>query len=347
MRRTSPLVLRTPVKRVVTAPHDSCLSCGANLQICQHRDRRIHRLDETVDLTSRDKKCPDPNCPGAHLRYRPAQEPILALPWHEFGLDVVLAIGSMRMRDDFSFPRIYQRLRERPFPVPICPMSVQYLFRDYLSLVHCKMAFNDGPLKERLRKQGAILPLIDGIQFGEGDPVLYLVIDLLSRQPLFGKEMFCRSAKDLIPFIAQIKEIGLPIIGVVSDKERALVPAISEALPGVRHQYCQTHYLGNVAKPMEDDLCTLGGEIRETEEKLRKLQRTLIQKQKKAEDNGQSPPEDLQVTLELCEVARAEARCHGKAPLDPPALKRHEGLEKVIEAVADARQKKGVHGRTS
>jgi len=347
MRRTTSLVLRTPVKRVVTAPQDSCLSCGTNLQISQHRDRRIHRLDETIDLILRDKKCPNPECPAPHLRYRPAQEPILALPGHEFGLDVLMAIGSMRMRDDFSFPRIYQRLRERPFPVPICPMTVQYLFRDYLSLVHCQMAFNDSALKERLRKQGAILPLIDGIQFGEGDPVLYLVIDLLSRQPLLGKEMFCRSADDLIPFIAQIREIGLPIIGVVSDKERALVPAISEALPGVRHQYCQIHYLGNVAKPMEDDLCTLGAEIRETEEKLRKLQRTLLRKQKKAEDRGESPPEDLQVTLELCEVARAEARCHGKAPLDPPALKRDDGLEKVAEAVADARQKKGAHGRTS
>jgi hypothetical protein len=335
------------VRRILTAPQGSCLVCGGDLEICQHRERRIHLLDETVDLTCRDKRCVNAACPCPRLRYRPVEEGLLFLPRHEFGLDVVMAIGSMRLRDDFSFPRIYQRLRERPFPVPICPMSVQYQFRDYLSLVHCQVALNDGKLRERLRAQGAILPIIDGIQFGEGDPVLYLVIDGLSRQPLLGREMFCRSAEDLIPFISQIKEIDVPILAVVSDKERALVPAIEEALPGVRHQFCQLHYVKNVAEPMDDDLCSLGAEVRETEETLRKLQRSLIRKREKAKESGEPVPEDLQVTEELCEVARAEARCHGKAPLDPSAIKRHEGLEKVAEAAREARQKKGAHGRTS
>ena len=346
MRHTSPL-RRTPVQRVLTAQQEACTYCGFTLTVSQHRDRRIHLLDETIDLTSRDKKCPNPHCPAPHLRYRPIEEPTLALPGCEIGLEVVLAIGSMRMRDDFSFPRIHQRLQERSSPVPICPMTVQYQFRNYLSLIQCQVALKNGKLKERLRKQGAILPMIDGIQFGEGDPVLYLVIDVLSRQPLFGQEMLCRSAEDLVPFIAQIKEIEVPILAVVSDKERALVPAIAEALPGIPHQFCQLHYLKNVAKPMDDDLSSLAAEVRETEEELRKLQRMLIHKQKKIQEKGEPVPEDLQVTQELCEVARAEARCHGRAPLDPPALKRHQGLETVLEAVQDARQKKGAHGRTS
>ena len=225
MRRTVPLLHRSPVRRVLTAPQESCPLCQGELQVCQHRKRRIHLLDETIALTARDKKCLNPQCPAPKVRYRPLEESPLALPGHEFGLDVLMAIGSMRLRDDFSFPRIHQRLQERPFPVPICPMSVQYQFRNYLSLVHCQVALRDGKLREQLRAQGAILPVIDGIQFGEGDPVLYLVIDSLSRQPLLGQELFCRSAKDLIPFIAQIKEIGVPILAVVSDKERALVPA--------------------------------------------------------------------------------------------------------------------------
>ncbi|MDI6793617.1 MAG: transposase [bacterium] len=105
---------------------------------------------------------------------------------------------------------------------------------------------------------GMIIPVIDGIQFGPGDPVLYLIIDALSRYPLFGKEMFCRNADELEPFIAQLKQMDIPILAVVSDKEKALVPAIKNALPGVPHQLCQIHYLGNAAKPMEDDLKALG-----------------------------------------------------------------------------------------
>jgi hypothetical protein len=269
----------------------------------------------------------------------------LALPKNEFGLDVLMAIGSMRLRDDFSFPRIHGRLQERG--VPIAPMTVQYQFRNYLSLIHCQVALKNHKLRALLRKQGAILPVIDGVQFGEGDPVLYLVVDVLSKQPLFGAEMFCRSAEDLIPFIAQIKEIDLPILGVVSDKEKALVPAIAEALPGVPHQYCQVHYLKNAAKPMDDDLSCLGAEIRETEQGLRTLQRSLQRKEKKAREAGKPVPKDLGVTQELCEAARSMARRHGRAPLDPAALKRHQGLEKVAEAVAQARQKKGVRGKAS
>ena len=346
MRRTVPLE-RVPVRRVLTAEAESCAVCGADTRVCQHRRRRIHDLDETIDLICRDTACTSPQCPNPRLRYRPMGEATLALPRLEFSLDVVLEIGSMRLRDDFSFPRIHRRLRERPSPVPISPMSVQYQFRNYLSLVSCQVALKDGRLRDRLRRQGAILPIVDGIQFGSGDAVLYLVIDALSRQPLLGREIFCRSAEDLVPFLAQIKEIGVPIIAVVSDKERALVPAIEEALPGVPHQFCQLHYLKNIAKPMDDDLSSLGVEIRQTEETLRKFQRELIHKERKAEQKGEAVPDDLGVARELCEIARAVARCHGRAPLDPPALKRHEGLQKVAEAVGHARQKKGVHGQTS
>ncbi len=346
MRRTVPLE-RTPVRMVLTADADSCAFCGAETRVCQHRRRRIHGLDQTIDLICRDKACQNPDCPNPRIRYRPLEEATLALPRHEFSLDVVTEIGSMRLRDDFSFPRIHERLRERLSPVPISAMSVQYQFRNYLSLVGCQVGLKDGKLRERLRKQGGILPIVDGIQFGSGDAVLYLVTDALSRQPLLGQEMFCRSAEDLVPFLAQIKEIGVPIIAVVSDKERALVPAIAEALPGVPHQFCQLHFLKNVAKPMDDDLSSLGAEIRQTEEALREFQRELIHKEKKAKEKGEAVAEDLEVARDFCEIARATARCHGRAPLDPPALKRHEGVEKVTEAVREARRKKGVHGQTS
>jgi hypothetical protein len=344
MRQQS-ILIRSPVKIVLTGPQEGCPSCGGPLWISQHRERGIQLLDESLDVTLRDKKCFNRNCPTPWLRFRSPEESRLALPWTEFGLDVVMAIGSMRFRDGFSFPQIHARLRDRG--VPIAPMSVQYQLRNYLSLVACRVGVEDGRLRERLRQQGAILPVIDGVQFAEGDPVLYLIIDVLSRQPLFGKEMLCRSADDLVPFIRQIKDIGVPIIATVSDKEKALVPAIAEALPGLPHQFCQQHYVKNAAKPMDVDLSLLGAEVRQTEEELRELQRRLVRTQKKAEETGKAVPEDLQVTLELCEAARAEARRHSRAPFDPPAVKRHQGLERVAAAVSGAQQKKGVHGKIS
>jgi len=336
---------REPVRMTYTASQEVCPSDDAKLWVVQHRARTVHRLDESIEATFRDKACPRDGCAASGLRFRPAEESMLALPGSSFGLDVVTAIGAMRFRDDASFPRIHERLAGRG--VPISPMSVQNQFRNYLALCSCQAGVTDAKLVKILKKQGVIVPVIDGVQFGEGDPVLYLIIDAISKRPLFGKELFCRSADDLVPFVAQLKEIDVPILAVVSDKEKGLVPAIGEALPGTPHQLCQLHYVGNAAKPMDEDLKALGAEIRQTEHDLRACERRLRKHKRRAEEKKGPVPVDLGVSLELCEAARAEARRHARAPFDPPALKRHEGLERVARATAEARRKKGGRGRTS
>jgi hypothetical protein len=331
-------------QQVYTAAQPTCPK-GHPLWVCQHRFRVIHRLDESIETTFRDTRCSCADCKLRHVRYRPVEESMLILPGCQYGLDVMTAIGSMRMRDDFSFPRIHERLNERGLPISL--MGVQYQFRNYLSVLSCQATLKQGTLMAKLRKQGFILPVIDGLQFGEGDPVLYIIIDALSKQPLFGQEFKCRGSLELVPFIAQLKQLGLPILSVVSDKEVALVPAIAAALPGVPHQLCQLHYVKNAAKPMEEDLTTLGAEVRQTEEELRRFERTLIREQKNAEQTGAAESKELDIAIELTEAARNLARCHGRAPFDPPALKRHCGLQTVAQAAASAERKKGALGASS
>jgi len=324
-----------------TCPHDDTF-----MWIRQHRERTLRTLSGAVKLTLRDTECQFDSCAGKGLIYRPYEEPLVALPDSSFGLDLVLKIGALRVREGWSFPRIHAYLRDE-CEIPIGRMTVQYLHRDYLALIHCQAGATNGTLRQRLRKQRAILPIIDGIQFGEGDPVLYLIMDALSRQPLFGQEMLCRGAKELTPFIRQLKSLDIPILAVVSDKERGLVPAIEEALgKKVRHQYCQQHYVGNVAKKLEPDLKALGEEVRQTEAELREFQRDLTRIRNTNAETGQPIPADLPVALELCEAARAEARRHARAPYQPPAWKRHEGLERVARTVGEARRKKGGPGPT-
>ncbi len=40
------------------------------------------------------------------------------------------------------------------------------------------------------------------------------------------------------------------MLAVISDKETSLPEAVSATWPGVPHQYCQAHYLKNVADPL-------------------------------------------------------------------------------------------------
>ena len=304
---------------VLTPDAEICPICGAPLRICQHRERSVIGLDETLQLIMRDKKCSSLECPQPRLRFRNLEEPRIVLPSSSFGMDVVLEIGYMRFQKCKSFPQIYSTLTERRFP--ISPMAVQYQARKYEALIGCQISLPDSPALAKLRKRGFLLPIIDAVQYGGGEAVVYLIIDGLSGIPLFGWETMVRGKIELVPFIGQLKALHIPIIGIVSDKETGLAPAIAEALPGSPHQFCQRHYLGNVSKPMDKDLAHLGEEIRVKEEELREFQRDLIRLEARTKEEGKPVPADLKTAKEFCEAARAAARRQGRATTDPPALK--------------------------
>lgn len=324
----------------LVAPQTQCLFChGTHLWISQHRERTIIGLEKTLCLTMRDKKCISSACPQPQVRYRDPQESFFAPPESHFGLDLILEIGRLRFSKAMSFKSIHEDLQVRN--VPISLMGVQYQCRKYQDIVACQVSPFSEAIIQKLKKRGFILPVIDAVHYGEGEAVVYLIIDSFSGLPLFGWETLVRGRVDLVPFIAQLKSLNLPILGIVSDKESGLAPAIAEALPGVLHQFCQRHYLSNVAKPMEKGLADLGKIIREKEEKLREFERKIIRLETKLKSEGKTPPADLEIARDLCGAARTAARRHGRNLTDPPALKRHTEIKRVERAVKQANRKKG------
>ena len=51
-------------------------------------------------------------------------------------------------------------------------------------------------------------------------------------------------------FLKPLSQLDWPILAVLSDKQRGLLPAVSTVLPDARHSFCQAHYLKNLAEPM-------------------------------------------------------------------------------------------------
>ena len=79
---------------------------------CQHRTyadynnyRTISTLDGVFRLTLTIRRCPNPTCPRFLRPYRPEAEPHFALPYHEFGLDVMALVGRLRYAEHRSIPR--------------------------------------------------------------------------------------------------------------------------------------------------------------------------------------------------------------------------------------------------
>jgi hypothetical protein len=295
-----------------------------------------------------------------------------------FGTDVVVAVGGRHLERHESLGLIAGELTQGG--VLISQTSAGRLLRCYLALTDLARG-DDETVRKRLRARGGIVPMIDGVQFDEHSPVVYLVWDALSGEPLFGERRPFKSADDLKSLLLRVKEMEVPVIGIVSDKEKGLVPAVTEVFPDAPYQFCQTHFLKNCAKPLADDLSALQESVEDRAEKVRKIAKRLhdleLRDQKAtttleeattaddeqaerptsktddaetvtAPDEGrkaETPPvqpeaepiSESELVAELCAITRENARSSGKAPLQPPALARHNRLETVRQAVDQAR----------
>jgi hypothetical protein len=93
--------------------HLHCPSCGRRMWFSYRDERVLIRLEDIVHLRLHIHRCPNAACPRYHRPYRPEAEGRLALPKHEFGLDVIALIGMLRYQGHQSVPEIPRTLRGR------------------------------------------------------------------------------------------------------------------------------------------------------------------------------------------------------------------------------------------
>ena len=67
----------------------ACPECQHRLLARYNNFRTITTLDGVLRLTLAIRRCPNPDCARFRQPYRPEAEPHFALPYHEFGLDVM------------------------------------------------------------------------------------------------------------------------------------------------------------------------------------------------------------------------------------------------------------------
>src|SRR5436305_3022082 len=91
----------------------TCPGCGGPLWAAYKAQRSVTTLDGTVRLRLQVRRCRAPLCPRHAVPLRPEQEGRFALPEHEFGLDVIALVGSLRHAQHRSVPGIHAELTRR------------------------------------------------------------------------------------------------------------------------------------------------------------------------------------------------------------------------------------------
>lgn len=91
---------------------------------------------------------------------------------------------------------------------------------------------------------------MDGVQPEKGNETLYVVHEGFSGSFLAAKNLKSGSAEELKRLLEPIEQLRFPIIGLLSDGQHSIRLAMSGMWPEVPYQYCQYHYLKDIAKPV-------------------------------------------------------------------------------------------------
>lgn len=300
---------------------------------CRHRTyadynnfRTITTLDGVIRLTLTIRRCPDPACSRFLRPYRPEAEPHFALPYHEFGLDVMALVGRLRYAEHRSIPEIHRELTRRG--IVVAQRTVTNLLDRYDELRALATADPErlGPL---LRPQGRVILAIDGLQPDVGHEVLWVLRDCLSGEILLARSLLSSTAKDLAGLIDQVRRaLPVPITGVVSDGQESIRKAVAQALKGVPHQLCHFHYLREAAKPIYEADRHAKKELKKRVRGIRKIERAAEEKAESGEDDAEAD-----VVQGYCAAVRAALTDDGLAPLAAPGLELHDRLDQIAASL--------------
>ena len=298
-----------------------CPRCGNTMWAAYHNYRTITTLTAVLRLTLKIRRCITPACPQFQQPYRPEAEGRLALPKHEFGLDVIVRVGALRYAHHRSLPEIHQELRGRR--MLIAPRTVQHLLERYDELVALSLA-DPLRLQQVTQAQGRVILALDGLQPDVGHEVLWVLRDCLSAEVLLARSMLSATQDDLADLLCEVKQaIGVPIVGVISDGQPSIRCAVATVLPDVPHQLCHFHYLREAAKPVYEADRHAKKELKKRLRGVRPIERQL--------DKRTDPA--AVVMRGYCSAVRSALTDDGHPPLAAAGLTLHDRLSAISQSL--------------
>ena len=356
MARTTPRPAPT-IEQTLHVHNACCAHCGKTTWSAYVSRRTVSTLGGVTGLHLHVRCCQNADCPRYHRPCRPEEEGRVALPQHEFGLDVIALVGELRYRQHRSVPEIHQDLLGRGLVV--CQRTVTNLLDRYDELLAVRLG-DSRRLRQVLSRQGRVILAIDGLQPDVGHEVLWVLRDCLSGEVLLARSLLSSTEADLAALIEQVKrdlklvgvagetgrgkrrsnkpaaaeEDSVVIAGVISDGQRSIRNAVATALSGVPHQLCQFHYLREAARPIfEMD--------RHAKKELKKHVRDIRPIERQVEARAAAGDEQAQAVVGYCSAVRSAITDDGRPPLDASGLQLHERLTVVSASLATVEEKRG------
>lgn len=181
--------------------------------------------------------------------------------------------------------------------------------------------YTDEKVLEEISLNGRIVLSLDGAQPVKKEPSLWVFSDRLTGNVLLAKNLDSASANVLEKLFEEIESLyGVPIVVVISDKQKNIVNAVKRFNSDISHAYCQFHFLNHVVEPIAAKDSFLKKTLRKAVAK-----RSIIQNRTQAETNP---------LYRLFEPISEELRCATATRGDRfnvfPGLEAYKNLEHVL-----------------
>jgi hypothetical protein len=306
-----------------------CPACDGPLRSDYQARRTVVTLDGPRRLRLQVRRCHSRGCARFGRPVRPEPEGALALPEHEFGLDVIALAGMLRHAQHRSVPEVHAELARRG--VAICVRRVTNLIDRYDELLALSCS-DVARLRRITAEAGRVILAIDGLQPGVGHEVLWVLRDCLSGEALLARGPLSSTQGDLARLIREVQgALPVPIAGVISDGQASIRKAVKQALAGVPHQLCQFHYLREAAKPVYEADRHIKAQLKEHVRGVRPIER-------KVEGRGDDEAGGIRG---YCAAVRSALTDDGRPPLAASGLRLQGRLSAIAASLGRVARKRG------
>src|SRR5258708_11673839 len=184
-------------------------------------------------------RCPNEQCAGHRRTYRSVEADALALPGMTYGLDIVLLVGRLHLREHRTVDEIHQALllRLSPLGVKIARREILYLFEAYCTLLRATSEVKDDQQWLRqVEKNGGIIVSVDGIQPEKGNETVYLVRDALTGRVLAAENVTSSETEAMKALLAPVEALGVKVLGPISHPQESQLFPLNHLCPQAPHQ---------------------------------------------------------------------------------------------------------------
>lgn len=268
-------------------------------------------LLENYDVSRVYYRCGKALCPGEEEA--PISPENTIYPYKsDYDYEIYAKVAELRWRDKHTYVEIIEEMNKQ-FAIMLNLATIERMLKVYE--IGCSEKYKP-EIVEKIKKNGGLLLTIDGMRPSPGNPGLYTSYDYFTGLAIHSKRLTSESTINISKFLEIAKkriskELGVPVIGIMSDALPAQRKAIEEVFPDIPHCLCHYHFykfVFDAPKKLDSNLMT---QTRNFLKQLYYLKKSAIYA-----NQGKSWEPNYSFTIELIDILRSLSKWKPR-PKDP------------------------------